>query len=64
MADDITRLGGKINRKFRVSSKVESLKNELYIKFETLDNKFGLVTKVENAVEDLRRNYPEVNTQT
>jgi hypothetical protein len=60
LADDMNRLGGKIDRKFRVSSKVESLKNEVYVKFESLDNKFGVVTKVENALEDFKRNYPEL----
>ena len=48
-----------MDRKFKITNKADSFRNEVYLKFESLDNKFGVKTKLENAFESFRRNYPE-----
>lgn len=60
LADDVNRSFGKLNRKFKIGNKADSFKREVQLQFEALDNRFGLTTKVQNAVEQFRRNYPEL----
>ncbi|QDZ19811.1 hypothetical protein HOP50_03g23270 [Chloropicon primus] len=60
LADDSRRALQKMDRKFKISNKADKVRNEVSLKFESFDNKFGVKTKLENAAEDFKRNYPEL----
>lgn len=60
LADDARRGLGKLDRKLGVGKKTDYLRNEIYVRFETIDNKYGITTKVKNSVDELRRRYPDL----